>query len=64
MKVSLKQLLEMYDNWNEITIINNDKLNTIIEEKAYKIYHIRKDLLDKEVVAFGFYDGVMTVRVR
>ena len=51
--VSLKQLLEMYDNWNGITIINNDGLNTIIEEKTYKIYNIRKDLLDKEVVAFG-----------
>lgn len=62
--VSLKQLLEMYDDWNGITRINNDELNTIIEEKTYKIYHVRKDLLDKEVVAFGFYDGVMTVRVK
>ncbi len=64
MKVSLKQLLEMYDDWNGITRINNDKLNTIIEEKTYKIYNIRKDLLDKEVIAFGFYDGEMTVRVK
>ena len=62
--VSLKQLLEMYDNWNGITRINDNELNTIVEGRTVNIYDGRKDLLDKDVVAFGFYGGVMTVRVK
>ena len=50
MKVSLKQLLEMYDDWNGITRINNDELNTIIEEKTYKMYHVRKIFLIKKLL--------------
>ena len=51
----------MYDNWNGVTRVNDNKLKTIIEEKTHVIMDTRKDLFDKKVIAFGFYDGVMTV---
>lgn len=62
--VSLKRLLEMYDNWNGMTRVNDNKLNIIVEDRTVNIYDKRNDLLHKEVVAFGFYDGVFTVRIK
>ena len=54
----------MYDNWNGNTRVNDDELNTIAENTTFIICEERKELLHREVVAFGFYDGVLTVRIR
>ena len=62
--MKFKKFMDMYDNWNGITRVNDNKLKTIIEEKTHVVMDTRADLFDKKVVAFGFYDGVMTVRVR
>lgn len=62
--MSLKDFLEMYDNWNGNTQINGDNLETIVEGNTCKIYDNRVDLHEKHVVAFGFYDGVLTVRIK
>lgn len=59
-----KKFMEMYDDWNGITKVNDNKLNTIVEDKTNVIMDKRADLFEKEVVAFGFYDRVMTVRVK
>lgn len=63
-KINLKRLLEMYDDWNGITIVNDNELNVIVEDRTVNIYDNRKELLQKVVVAFGFYDGVFTVRIK
>lgn len=62
--MNLGKFLEMYDNWNGNTRVNDDELNTIAENTTFIIYEERKELLHREVVAFGFYDGVLTVRIR
>lgn len=62
--MNFKKFMEMYDNWNEITRVNDNELNVIIEEKTHVIMDTREDLFSKKVVAFGFYDGVLTVRVK
>lgn len=62
--ISFKQFMDLYDNWNGITKVNDGNLNTIIEDASWVIMNKRKDLYNKKVVAFGFYDGVMTVRVK
>ena len=62
--LTLKSFLEKYDNWNGKTRINDDNLDTIVEDETVNIYDNRKDLLEMQVVSFGFYDGVMTVRVK
>ena len=64
MKVSLKQFLELYDNWDGVTRVNDNELNPIVEDRTVNIYDNRKDLLNMKVVAFGFYDGIMTVRIK
>ena len=62
--MSFKNFMDMYDNWNGVTRVNDNSLNMIIEERTNILMDTRKDLYDKEVVAFGFYDGLMTVRVK
>jgi len=61
--MTLKEFLELYDNWNHAVVINDDELNPIV--KAVPGYILsRCDLGGKEVVAFGFYDGELGVRVK
>lgn len=62
--MNFKMFMDMYDNWNGVARVNDNKLKTIIEEKTHVIMDTRKDLFDKKVIAFGFYNGVMTVRVK
>lgn len=59
----LKEFLEMYDNWNGDVVINDDELNPIIRGRpSYILFWGNVD--EKEVIAFGFYDGELAVRVR
>lgn len=63
-KVNFKEFMDMYDDWNGITVVNDDDLNPIIKDKTLVIMESREDLFNKEVVAFGFNDGEFCVRVR
>lgn len=62
--MTLKIFLGMYDNWKQMVRVNDNNLNTIIEEEAYKIYESDSNILDKEVVSFGMYDDVLTIRIK
>lgn len=62
--MNFKEFMELYDNWNGITTVNDNNLDVIVSGKTSVIMETRTDLFDKEVVAFGFYDGELTVRVR
>ena len=62
--MTLKNFLGMYDNWKQMVRVNDNNLNTIIEEEAYKIYESDSNILDKEVVSFGMYDDVLTIRIK
>lgn len=62
--MNFKDFMEMYDNWNGVTRVNDNDLNMIVEDRTDIIMDNRKDLYDKEVVAFGFYDRLITVRVK
>jgi hypothetical protein len=71
--MKFKQFMEMYDNWNGITKVNDDNLDTIVVGKTFKIMYRALDLnkmesydklFEMEVVAFGFYDNELCVRVR
>ena len=61
--MTLQAFLEMYDNWNGQTKVNNNNLEMITQMCTMDLYDNRKDLLDCMVVAFGFYDEIMTVRL-
>ena len=62
--MNFKTFMDKYDNCNGVTRVNDDELNTIVEDTTYVIMDTRTDLYDKEVVAFGFYEKVLTVRVK
>lgn len=62
--MNFKTFMDKYDNWNGITRVNDDELNTIVEDTTYVIMDTRTDLFDKEVVAFGFYEEILAVRVK
>ena len=64
------EFLDLYDNWNGNTKINDDDLKCIWigktstigfnDTKDKKLNHIK----DLEVVAFGFYGDLLTIRVK
>ena len=58
--------MDLYDNWNGITRVNDDELNPIVEMNTDELMDLRENqnIFEKEVVAFGFYDGVLTVRIK
>ena len=60
--MKLRELLDMYDNWNGITVINDDNLEPIVKGETSMI---AKDeiFMGCEVVAFGFYDNEFCVRI-
>lgn len=60
--MKLRDFLELYDNWNGVLVINDDNLNCL----CYGDFWNAKisDFENREVVAFGFYDNELCVRVR
>lgn len=74
--MNFKTFLEMYDNWNGITCVNDDDLNLIVGGRTVDIYNrvtpfcptssikSYEKLFESEVVAFGFYDEEFCVRVK
>ena len=62
-EMKLRELLDMYDNWNGITVINDDNLEPIIKDKTSAIVENER-FLDCEVVAFKFYENEFCVRIR
>lgn len=72
--MKLRDFLELYDDWNGTTKINDDNLETIIIGNTADIVYedctfsqngySYSQLWNKKVVAFGFYDNELCVRVR
>ena len=74
--MNLETFMALYDNWNGITKVNDDNLNTIVKGRTIDImdrqapFHPSSSvksyvkLFGMEVVAFGFYDDEFCVRVR
>lgn len=58
------EFLEMYDNWNDQMIVNDDDLTPVAEDNVNRIYQRRKDLWNKKVLAFGVYENKIYVRVK
>ena len=61
--MKFKELMDLFDNWNGITKVNDNNLNTIIRHKTSTIMEECTDLFDMEVVSFGHYDGELTIRL-
>ena len=72
--MKLRDFLELYDNWNGTTKINDDNLETIIIGNTAGIAYGHctfsqsgysySQLWNKKVVAFWFYDNELCVRVK
>ena len=74
--MKLRQFMNIYDNWNGVTKINDDDLNTIVAGRTLDIMYRKADfepsayikdyeqLFKMKVVSFGFYDDELCVRVR
>lgn len=59
--MKLRDFVDLYDNWNGILVVNDDNLKPIVKDKVEAaLLHV----YEKEVVAFGFYDNELCVRVR
>lgn len=74
--MTFKQFMDMYDNWNGVTKVNDDNLNTIVHGRTVFIMerlvsfipqssvNEYNKLFEMEVVSFGFYDEEFCVRVK
>lgn len=59
----IKELLELFDDWNISIKINNKDLSEHTSEKNIWIFWDKnKELLGKEITAFGLYDGGLAIR--
>lgn len=58
-----KDFMEMYDNWNGNCVVNDSNLCPIVYGNILRIMEQRKDLYNRKIVAFGFYDGELVVRL-
>lgn len=71
--MKFERFMEMYDDKNGIIKVNNDNLGTIVIGNTLEIMECipmlngvknYKQLFEMEVVAFGFYDDELCVRVK
>lgn len=60
--MKFEELLEKFDNPNVYTRVNDENLETICEGKMYDII-CKKEFNNQEVMAFGYYDDVLCVRL-
>ena len=62
--MKLGTFLEMYDHWNRKALINDNNLNKIIQgDRTITIYKQRKDLLERTVLTFDFYNDIIIIRI-
>lgn len=63
--MNLKKFLYMYDAPYALTVINDNNLKPIAKGDVYTVLHDKKnaEIMQHRVVAFGFYDGELAVRV-
>ena len=61
--MKLRDFVNLYDNWNGILVVNDDNLDQIVKGKV-EVALSQENVHEKEVVAFGFYDNELCVRVR
>lgn len=65
MNITLRDFIQCYDDWNGYTVINDNNLNRYARVKTDRIFNGNYEkILDCEVVAFGFYDGDLCVRIK
>ena len=66
MTITVNDLLELYDDWNNKVRINryeNGVWYVLAEGFISAIMSTEKELLQRAVMAFGFNEGILTIRV-
>lgn len=62
--MTVKELIDLFDNWNIPIVINDNKLNRIVKvQHIFNFIEERTPLLKEKVVSFGFYDKELCVRI-
>ena len=61
--MNFKDFIDLYDNWNGVTVVNDDKLSCRLINNTALVAE-DDSLWDMEVVSFGFYDNQLCIRVR
>ena len=66
--ISIRQLFDLYDDWNIPVVVNDRNLNKIerfdhVHEFVDRIKSDPKLYEHTEVMSFGHYDGELTLRI-
>ena len=62
--MALREFIKMYDKKDGVVVVNDNEYNELACDTAYMIIGTRADLLNKEVVSFGFYRNMLAIRVK
>lgn len=64
--MKFKDFIDMYDNWNGLTVVNDDDLKMLVRDRTFLVAENEDymDLWNMEVISFGFYDNELCVRVK
>ena len=67
--MNLKKFMDLYDDWNGNTVINDNELKILYKGSISKLILCggkakEENWLNKEVVSFGFYDNELCVRIK
>ena len=62
--MKFKDFMDLYDNWNGTLVVNDNNLDLIVKGNTLDIMDTEEKLFEKEVVAFGFYDDELAVRIK
>lgn len=60
--MTLREFIEIYDNWNGYTCINDNNLYARVKTVQIDNGNYER-ALNAKVIAFGFYDDELCVRV-
>ena len=62
--MKFEDFLEMFDDWNRTVVVNDNNLDRILSDKGYLVWENHKELFDREVVSFGFYNNKLCIRIK
>ena len=62
--MKFKDFLEMFDDWNRTVVVNDDNLERIVSDKGYIVWESHQELYERKVIAFGFYDNELCIRIK
>ena len=61
--MTVKTLVEYFDNWDVTLVINNSELGVVYKNNIRKFWNEKNPILLQKIDSFGIYDNELCVRI-